>query len=132
MANRNFLDAIDRCEVGKFHLLRGADRTLAGKPTAEGLDNGVLTAMQAGSLIFVNSMSDLFQDAVPDEFIRRVFATMQDCPQHTFQILTKRSERLREFGPSLRWPENVWMGVSVEDERVANRIRDLASVPAQV
>jgi protein gp37 len=83
-------------------------------------------------LIFVNSMSDLFQDVVPDEFIRRVFATMQDCPQHTFQILTKRGERLREFGPSLPWPENVWMGVSVEDERVVNRIRDLASVPAQV
>jgi protein gp37 len=83
-------------------------------------------------LIFVNSMSDLFQEEVPDEFIRAVFATMQACPQHTFQILTKRSERLRAIGPTLPWPPNVWMGVSVEDWRVTNRITDLATVPAHV
>jgi len=83
-------------------------------------------------VIFVNSMSDLFQEAVPDDFIRAVFATMQACPQHTFQILTKRSDRLREIGASLPWPSNVWMGVSVEDARVKHRISDLAAVPAQV
>ena len=83
-------------------------------------------------LIFVNSMSDLFQDAVPDEFIRRVFATMQDCPQHTFQILTKRSKRLRGLSGTLPWPRNVWMGVSVEDLRVTYRVVDLACVPAFV
>jgi protein gp37 len=83
-------------------------------------------------LVFVNSMSDLFQDAVPDEFIRRIFSTMRDCPQHTFQILTKRSERLRELGATLPWPSNVWMGVSVEDSRVIDRIDDLAAVPARV
>ena len=83
-------------------------------------------------LIFVNSMSDLFQDAVPDAFIRSVFDTMRDCPQHTFQILTKRSDRLRTLGVSLPWPPNVWMGVSVEDARVTHRIADLAAVPAQV
>jgi protein gp37 len=83
-------------------------------------------------LIFVNSMSDLFQDAVLDDFIRRVFATMEASPQHTFQILTKRSERLRKIGESLPWPSNVWMGVSVEDERVLSRITDLAAVPARV
>lgn len=83
-------------------------------------------------LIFVNSMSDLFQDAVPDAFIRRVFDTMCECPHHTFQILTKRSERLRQLGPSLPWPSNVWMGVSVEDGRVTSRIADLATVPARV
>ena len=83
-------------------------------------------------VIFVNSMSDLFQDAVPTDFIRRVFETMESCPQHTFQILTKRSERLREIGKLLPWPQNVWMGVSVEDERVAGRITDLAAVPAKV
>ena len=83
-------------------------------------------------LIFVNSMSDLFQDAVPDDFIRRVFATMEACPQHTFQILTKRSERLRNIGGSLAWPSNVWIGVSVEDARVMGRIPDLAAVPARV
>lgn len=83
-------------------------------------------------VIFVNSMSDLFQEAVPDDFIRAVFDTMQACPQHTFQILTKRSDRLREIGASLPWPSNVWMGVSVEDARVKHRITDLAAVPAQV
>jgi protein gp37 len=83
-------------------------------------------------LIFVNSMSDLFQDAVPDSFIRRVFETMEQCPQHTFQVLTKRSDRLRRLGMSLRWPPNVWMGVSVEDARVVDRIDDLAEVPAHV
>lgn len=83
-------------------------------------------------VIFVNSMSDLFQEDVPDAFIRAVFATMEACPQHTFQILTKRSERLRELGATLPWPSNVWMGVSVEDGRVIDRITDLAAVPAQV
>lgn len=85
-----------------------------------------------GRVIFVNSMSDLFQDEVPDDFIRRVFSTMESCPQHVFQILTKRSERLRELGDRLPWPGHVWMGVSVEDSRVVERIRDLVAVPAQV
>jgi protein gp37 len=83
-------------------------------------------------LIFVNSMSDLFQEAVPDDFIQQVFATMKQCPQHTFQILTKRSERLRILSAKLPWPPNVWMGVSVEDSKVVNRIIDLAAVPALV
>src|SRR5262249_2303502 len=63
-------------------------------------------------VVFVNSMSDLFQDEVPEEFIREVFATMEACPQHTFQVLTKRSERMRRLAPLLQWPVNVWMGVS--------------------
>jgi len=83
-------------------------------------------------LVFVNSMSDLFLDEVPNEFIQRVFATMAACPQHTFQILTKRSERLRLMAPGLQWPKNVWMGVSVEDSRVIRRVTDLACVPAAV
>jgi protein gp37 len=83
-------------------------------------------------VIFVNSMSDLFQEDVPDDFIRRVFATMRACPQHTFQILTKRSERLKQLGKTLLWTENIWMGVSVEDARVTGRITDLTSVPARI
>jgi len=83
-------------------------------------------------VVFVNSMSDLFQEAVPFAFIRRVFKTMEECPQHTFQILTKRSERLREFSSELPWPKNVWMGVSVEDARVLHRVHDLAATPAKV
>ena len=81
-------------------------------------------------LVFVNSMSDLFHENVPFEFIQKVFSVMEQCPQHTFQILTKRSQRLLEVSRSLPWPENVWMGVSVEDNRVVGRITDLQAVPA--
>ena len=83
-------------------------------------------------LIFVNSMSDLFHEQVPLEFIQRVFATMRACPEHTFQILTKRSARLRNVACDLGWPQNVWMGVSVEDSRVLSRVDDLRSVPAAI
>ena len=82
--------------------------------------------------IFVNSMSDLFQEAVPVPFIEAVFKTMVECPQHTFQILTKRSERLAELAPSLPWPDNIWMGVSVESRSVIKRVNDLASTPARI
>ena len=85
-----------------------------------------------GRVVFVNSMSDLFHDDIPLSYIQRVFTTMRDCPHHTFQILTKRSERLAELAARLPWPENVWMGVSVEDSRVIHRIADLQSVPAAV
>lgn len=83
-------------------------------------------------VVFVNSMSDLFHDHVPLEYIARVFRTMEECPQHTFQILTKRSGRLRRVAGKLPWPENLWMGVSVEDARVMHRVEDLAAVPAHV
>ncbi len=83
-------------------------------------------------LIFVNSMSDLFHPDVTFEFIERVFDVIQRCPQHTFQMLTKRSERLRQLAPLLNWPANAWMGVSVEDARVTHRIEDLQTVPAAI
>lgn len=82
--------------------------------------------------IFVNSMSDLFHENVPLEFIARVFDTMRRCPQHTFQILTKRSKRLREVADHLPWPRNVWMGVSVENVDVVSRVTDLQAVPAHI
>src|SRR5205807_123169 len=82
--------------------------------------------------IFVNSMSDLFHPDVPLWFIRRVFQTMVECPQHTFQVLTKRSDRVRKLSANFPWPRNVWMGVSVEDSRVLDRINDLRAVPAAV
>jgi protein gp37 len=71
-------------------------------------------------------------DDIPLAYIQRVFATMRDCPRHTFQVLTKRSERLLELAPRLPWPKNVWMGVSVEDARVLSRVQDLQRVPAAV
>lgn len=85
-----------------------------------------------GRTVFVNSMSDLFQDEVPAEFIAAVFATMQATPQHTYQVLTKRSERLLQLAPHLPWPRNVWMGVSVEDDRVRERVDHLRQVGAAV
>ena len=83
-------------------------------------------------IIFVNSMSDLFHEDIPFEFIKRVFATMERAPQHVFQILSKRSNRLEELASKLSWPSNVWMGVSVEDSRVLNRVPDLQKVPAHI
>jgi protein gp37 len=83
-------------------------------------------------LIFVNSMSDLFHEKVPLDFIQRVFNVMERCPQHTFQVLTKRSKRLREVSDQLSWAPNIWMGVSVEDEHVMYRIKDLQNTPATI
>jgi len=84
------------------------------------------------SIIFVNSMSDLFQEEVPLDFIKNVFHTMERTPHHVYQILTKRSKRLKEVANELDWPFNVWMGVSVEDARVLHRIFDLQEVPSKV
>lgn len=84
------------------------------------------------ALVFVNSMSDLFHPEVPTEFIQDVFKVMTECPHLTFQVLTKRSERLAELAPDLPWTPNIWMGVSVEDEQVLHRVTDLKKVPAAV
>ena len=83
-------------------------------------------------LIFVNSMSDLFHSDVPEEYIALVFDVMQRTPQHTYQILTKRAQRLASLATRLKWPENVWMGVSVETERYTWRVDYLRRVPAAV
>jgi len=83
-------------------------------------------------LIFVNSMSDLFHEEVPLEFIRRVFDAMRRAHWHQFQVLTKRSTRLLELDPNLGWPPNVWMGVSVEDDNYTFRIDHLRRTGARV
>lgn len=83
-------------------------------------------------VVFVNSMSDLFHAKVPLDFVRRVFQVMADTPQHTYQVLTKRSTRLRKLADKLDWPANVWMGVSVEDSDRLTRVDDLRAVPAAV
>jgi protein gp37 len=77
-------------------------------------------------------MSDLFHPDVPADFIEAVFKVMEECPQHTFQVLTKRAQRLAEMAPTLPWPANIWMGVSVESDRYSWRVRSLADVPAAV
>lgn len=83
-------------------------------------------------LVFVCSMSDLFHDSVPNDYIRQVFDVMAQTPQHRFQVLTKRSVRLRTMAPVLQWPSNVWAGVTVESAARLDRVTDLRSVPASV
>jgi len=82
--------------------------------------------------IFVNSMSDLFHEAIPEHFIHQAFEIMAKADWHIFQILTKRAETLVRLAPKLPWPPNVWQGVSVENARYTWRIRDLQQVPATI
>ncbi len=82
--------------------------------------------------IFVNSMSDLFHEKIELSYIQEVFAVMKEAHWHQFQVLTKRAERLLQFNTELQWTPNVWMGVSVEDERVAARIDALCQTDAQI
>lgn len=89
-------------------------------------------AWRAPQLVFVNSMSDLFHENVPAPFIERVFDTMRRADWHTFQVLTKRAERLEQLGARLDWPPNVWMGVSVESRAYYGRIAHLRRTPARV
>ena len=83
-------------------------------------------------MVFVNSMGDLFHEDVSLDFIKRVFDAMKGTPRHTYQLLTKRAERLAEIAPALPWPENVWMGVTVEDNEHLRRVDRLREVPSAV
>jgi protein gp37 len=83
-------------------------------------------------LIFVNSMSDMFHERIPEEYVRQVFDVMGRASQHTFQILTKRHERLAELAPTIPWHPNVWMGVSIENRRFVHRADYLRGVDAAV
>lgn len=84
------------------------------------------------TIYFVNSMSDLFHEDVPDEFIDSVFSTILQTPHHTYQILTKRAERLAKYFSSRKCPQNAWLGVSVEDEHTKNRIDYLREIDVAV
>jgi len=83
-------------------------------------------------IVFVNSMSDLFHHEIPLPFIKKVFQVMNENPQHVFQILTKRAKRLFEIHSELKWTHNIWMGVSVENEKVKDRINYLRETSAKV
>jgi protein gp37 len=83
-------------------------------------------------MVFVNSMGDLFHEEVPLDFIKRVFDVMQHTPRHTYQLLTKRAERLAEVASLLSWPDNVWMGVTVEDNAHLSRVDRLRKIPSVV
>lgn len=89
-------------------------------------------AWKSSHVIFVNSMSDLFHNNVPADFIRRIFNVMNHANGHIYQILTKRSGRLRQLSPGLLWNSNIWMGVSVEAVKYLYRIDDLRQTDAQI
>lgn len=114
-------------------------RGIAGHPYEQGFDLRLWPdrlemplAWRRPRMIFVNSMSDLFHEKVPLEFIQRVFSTMERASWHTFQILTKRSARMSELAHKLVWPPNVWMGVSIENAQYLWRADHLRQVPAAV
>jgi protein gp37 len=120
----------------------GADKyQIDGDPRSSGPGFGITVhraalrqpyTWTAPRLVFVNSMSDLFHARVPLGFVRDVFAVIADTPQHTYQVLTKRSTRLRKVIDRLDWPANLWMGVSVENAATLHRVDDLRAVPAAV
>jgi len=83
-------------------------------------------------LVFVNSMSDIFHERIPLNFLKKVFKVTNDTLRHIYQVLTKRAERLEELANKFEWTENIWMGVSVEDEKVVNRITNLKNTPAKI
>lgn len=117
---------------------KGTTRVSGGRPKWTGklkIDHSSLELpmrWKRGRRIFVNSMSDLFHDAVPLDFIQRVFDVMSRTPHHTYQVLTKRAERLSELDCKLQWAPNIWMGVSVESEDYWWRVDHLRRVGAHV
>lgn len=117
---------------------KGTTRKSGGRHKWNGkirLDHDALSvpvSWKQGRLIFVNSMSDLFHEKVPLNFIQRVFGVMNETPRHTYQVLTKRGERLEEISSELNWAPNIWMGVSVENNDYVHRIDQLRNTNAQI
>jgi protein gp37 len=114
-------------------------RGVAGHPYEQGFDLklwperlGVPLRWRRPRMIFVNSMSDLFHESIPDDFIRSVFDVMGEADWHTFQVLTKRHDRLAALAPELDWHPNVWMGVTIENRRFVHRADRLREIDAAV
>jgi protein gp37 len=121
--------------MGQPKYQRDGDASTSGPGFALSLHPDALDIPRSWNVprvIFVNSMSDLFHPSVPEEFIRDVFDVIAETPQHTYQVLTKRSRRLAQLADSLYWPTNLWMGVSVESARYTFRIDHLRRVSAAV
>ncbi len=83
-------------------------------------------------MVFVNSMSDVFHEKVPVAYIREIFGIISECTEHTFQVLTKRPGRALQLAAHLPWPDNLWMGASIENRDVLDRVRLLQGIPAAV
>ena len=114
-------------------------RGVEGHPYEQGFDlrfwpNRIELPLQwrRPRVVFVNSMSDLFHEAIPLDYVRRVFDVMARAEWHTFQVLTKRHDRLAELAPELPWPPNVWMGVTIENRKFVHRADRLREVDAAV
>lgn len=121
--------------MGAAKYQRDGDPRTSGPGFGVTLHEDALTAplrWKRPRTVFVNSMSDLFHARVPVSFVQRVFEVMDATPQHTYQILTKRAHRLARIASSLPWPNNVWIGVSVEDATQTSRVDHLRTVPAAV
>ncbi|WP_225772902.1 DUF5131 family protein [Inquilinus sp. Marseille-Q2685] len=103
-----------------------------GNITIDEKSIGIPFSWSTGRLIFVNSMSDLFHENIPIDFVKKIFSVMNDTPHHTYQILTKRSDNLLRMSSELIWTENIWMGVSVENEDYKWRIDQLKQTHAQI
>jgi len=93
---------------------------------------GLPLRWRSSQIVFVNSMSDLFHEEIPQDFIKEVFSIMNRASWHRYQVLTKRSKRLLELDPHLTWAEHIWMGVSVETEVFKSRIEDLRRTRARI
>jgi protein gp37 len=126
--NTNRLDREDNCYAltlaKRLKAMRSPKYQADGDPRTSGPgfgvtlhegDLGLPMRWREPRIVFVDSMSDLFHARVPVEFVRRVFSVIADTPQHTYQVLTKRSTRLKRIADRLEWPVNLWMGVSVEN-----------------
>ncbi len=114
-------------------------RGIAGHPYEQGFDLRLWPERLDQPLrwrrprtIFVNSMSDLFHEDIPDGFVEDIFAVMRAADWHVFQVLTKRQDRLVDLADRLDWPPNVWLGVTIENRRFVHRADRLRSVPAAV
>lgn len=121
--------------MGQAKYQKDGDPRTSGPGFGLTLHEDVLTAPHrwaAPQKVFVNSMSDLFHPDVPDEFISSVFEVMVATPRHQYQVLTKRAKRLAEIADRLPWPDNVWIGVSIETQQYAFRATYLREVPAAV
>ena len=88
--------------------------------------------IKKSQIIFVNSMSDIFHDKIPDEYIIKIFETMNKAYWHTFQVLTKRPKRLKKIANKLKWTSNIWMGVTVEGNEYIDRVDYLRNCPANI
>ncbi|MCC6660109.1 MAG: phage Gp37/Gp68 family protein [Phycisphaerales bacterium] len=123
---------VGRKYAGTAKRARDGRPVFAGRINEDPASLDLPRTWRLGRIIFVNSMSDLFHEAVRESYIRRVFKVMNECPQHTFQVLTKRPEIAADLASSLTWTPNIWMGTSVESAKYVDRVRVLRRIGARV